>query len=234
MDEGLERQLMDRYPEIFSDRYGRVHETAMSWGFTCGNGWFALIDALCAEIEQHVKRTAGSAVVALQVKEKFGTLRFRVRSSDELVHGLIRMAEALSARVCEACGALDAEPGSQRTPECTVCPHPEPDEQSPLSVRTAIGAANTAGVASDDNRGEHLFRLPRIRTAEWRPLASALEELIDFEIRHAGLPPVYIDAVIETETLAFRWRGGDGEGRVEGFFRMVEAYSARCAVRRQR
>lgn len=43
-------------------------------------------------------------VVAVQVKEKFGTLRFYIDGGDETIFGLIRMAESLSAVTCERCG----------------------------------------------------------------------------------------------------------------------------------
>lgn len=44
-------------------------------------------------------------VVAVQVKEKFATLRFYVMDADDTVYGMIRYAEALSGRVCEVCGS---------------------------------------------------------------------------------------------------------------------------------
>lgn len=44
-------------------------------------------------------------VVAVQVKEKFGTLRFYVDGGDDYTDGVIAMAEALSGRTCEECGA---------------------------------------------------------------------------------------------------------------------------------
>jgi len=44
-------------------------------------------------------------VVASQVKEKFGTLRFYYNGGDEYIHGLAAMAEAMSARTCESCSA---------------------------------------------------------------------------------------------------------------------------------
>lgn len=43
-------------------------------------------------------------VVATQVKEKFGTLRFYVYGSDKYCDGVISMAEALSGVTCEVCG----------------------------------------------------------------------------------------------------------------------------------
>ena len=44
-------------------------------------------------------------VVAAQVKEKFGTLRFYVNGGGETVDNFIRVAEHMSAVTCEECGA---------------------------------------------------------------------------------------------------------------------------------
>lgn len=49
-------------------------------------------------------------VVADQVKEKFGTLRFYVHGGDEYTNGIVAMAEAMSANMCETCG----KPGKLR------------------------------------------------------------------------------------------------------------------------
>lgn len=49
-------------------------------------------------------------VVASQVKEKFGTLRFYYDGGDDYIRGLASMAEAMSARTCEICG----NPGKSR------------------------------------------------------------------------------------------------------------------------
>lgn len=42
--------------------------------------------------------------VAVQVKEKFGSLRFYVYNATDEHHSLIAFAERLSARTCEVCG----------------------------------------------------------------------------------------------------------------------------------
>lgn len=44
-------------------------------------------------------------VIALQVKEKFGGLRFYVGSAPEYVHNIISFAESLSYHICELCGS---------------------------------------------------------------------------------------------------------------------------------
>lgn len=61
-------------------------------------------------------------VVAEQVKEKFGTLRFYYRGGDEYIHGLAAMAEAMSARTCEGCGAPGkANSGGWIKTMCQTC-----------------------------------------------------------------------------------------------------------------
>jgi len=44
-------------------------------------------------------------VVADQVKEKFGTLRFYYSGGDDVIDGMVQMAEAMSSVTCEECGA---------------------------------------------------------------------------------------------------------------------------------
>ena len=39
-----------------------------------------------------------------QVKEKFGTLRFYYTGGDDVIDGMVRMAEAMSGITCESCG----------------------------------------------------------------------------------------------------------------------------------
>ena len=46
-------------------------------------------------------------IVALQVKEKFGTLCFYYFGGDRYIAGLVSMAESMSAVTCETCGCTD-------------------------------------------------------------------------------------------------------------------------------
>jgi len=43
-------------------------------------------------------------MVATQVKEKFGTLNFYYCGGDDVVAGIVLMAESMSAVTCEVCG----------------------------------------------------------------------------------------------------------------------------------
>jgi hypothetical protein len=50
-------------------------------------------------------------VVVTQVKEKFGTLRFYYNGGDDIIDGMVRMAEGMSGCTCEECG----KPGGRRS-----------------------------------------------------------------------------------------------------------------------
>lgn len=110
MKNKLDNQLCEKYPKIFADRNAPMTETAMCWGFDCGDGWYNIIDTLCFQIQNHIdwKNRNGveevPQVVAEQVKEKFGTLSFYNRGGDDYTDGMVVMAEAMSAITCEVCG----------------------------------------------------------------------------------------------------------------------------------
>lgn len=129
----LDKKLVEKYPKIFKDRHGSPMETLMCFGFEHGDGWYNIIDALCANIQhtidwshtnnkwdlkwneenpdnQRPVREIIPQVVAIQVKEKFGSLRFYTNGVTDEISGIIRMAESMSALTCEECGA----PGRRR------------------------------------------------------------------------------------------------------------------------
>lgn len=118
MRQALDDFLCNKYPDIFRDRHGDETQTAMVWGFECGDGWFDIIDNLCASLSV-IAKMSGIKVIATQVKEKFGALRFyyetyhdSVESLSEeeckLVNKLIKLtvdfAEGETERTCEMCG----------------------------------------------------------------------------------------------------------------------------------
>ena len=117
MKKELDNYLCETYPKLFANRNRPMSETAMCWGFSCGDGWFAIIDRLCANIQNYIDWQNENAdkgykqykevpqVVVDQVKEKFGTLRFYYHGGDEHISGMVRMAESMTSVTCEGCGA---------------------------------------------------------------------------------------------------------------------------------
>ena len=134
MKQELDKLLCERYPKMLVNRHAPETETAMCWGFSCGDGWFNILDQLMGNIQHHIdwnnqnfekgyKQYKQVPQVTLdQVKEKFGTLRFYYTGGDDYIHGMVTMAESMTAITCEGCG----NPGKQggrgwiRT-ECRPC-----------------------------------------------------------------------------------------------------------------
>ena len=98
----LQSKLEKKYPEILSKAY-----------ISCGNGWYHIIDILCHTIQGHLENINRNikddeeifVCEAIQIKEKFGGLRFYVDSGDNHIWGAIEMAEHLSEITCEVCGS---------------------------------------------------------------------------------------------------------------------------------
>lgn len=159
MSPELDKKLCEKHSNIFVNRNKSAQESCMYWGFECGDGWYNLIDTLCEAItytfttsvevdEEDGKRLgiepnrwAGEEknryffkveapqVIADQVKEKFGTLRFYYhldydeknldliktgkypdldmlnRRYADYIDGIVHFAEIASARICEVTGA---------------------------------------------------------------------------------------------------------------------------------
>ena len=120
MTEERDKALCAKYPKIFRDRRSDPKQTLMCFGFEHDDGWYDIIDTLCHTIQHHLDWKRGldefktlseeewdesHQTVAVQVKEKWGGLRFYVNSSDDYIDGAIALAESLSLRTCERCGA---------------------------------------------------------------------------------------------------------------------------------
>lgn len=99
----LDRLLCTRYSLIFAERHLSARETCMCWSFP-GDGWFSLIDTLCAELQVLTERHGEPQIVVTQVKEKFGRLRFLVHEASPAQHHVIAATERMSASICEVCG----------------------------------------------------------------------------------------------------------------------------------
>jgi len=110
--EDFERGLKERYPSMFTNLWG---------GVSVGEGWWPIIESLCYQIHSHVtwkneqrdqhNRGEGCPEVSVeQVKEKFGGLRFYYSGGNDVIDGMVRMAESWAAHSCETCG----KPGERR------------------------------------------------------------------------------------------------------------------------
>ena len=75
----LDQQLVSKYPNLFTQYGGN---TWLTFGIECGDGWYSLIDTLCGAIQGEVNWVnrlwpeLNFSCSAVQVKEKYGCLRF--------------------------------------------------------------------------------------------------------------------------------------------------------------
>jgi len=109
MRQELDELLCEKYPKMMVNRHKPMTQTAMCWGFECGDGWFNIINQLMSQIQHHIdwnnkKEELVPQVTLTQVKEKFGTLRFYYDGGDDRIRGLVTMAQAMSGVTCENCG----------------------------------------------------------------------------------------------------------------------------------
>jgi len=131
MEDQKFEELAKRWPDLF--------QKSGDFEFSIGDGWYNIIDILCgmlsyraenakrrlkyamenpnakfnkpiSELEADVNQALEEIPTIVQVKEKFGTLRFYVDGGTPEMHNYIEFAEAMTSRVCEVCGS----PGKSR------------------------------------------------------------------------------------------------------------------------
>ncbi len=111
MNKILTDSLLKKYPVVFGQHKLPVTETAMCWGFSCGDGWYNIIDGLAFLIQRENEKLKENGenitIQAVQVKQKYGSLRFYTNYSTDYIEGAIHMAENMSVCICEECGSTD-------------------------------------------------------------------------------------------------------------------------------
>jgi len=108
----LQKKLIDRWPTWFN-LGGDTRHTMMPLGFEHGDGWFDLLWQLCESLETFVvaaEQETGCPFEVLQVKEKFGGLRFHTNYSNDAISTVIEAAKVESFATCDICG----QPGKPR------------------------------------------------------------------------------------------------------------------------
>lgn len=149
MNKKLQNQLFEKYPTIFREKDEPENKSCMSWGIECGDGWYDIIDTLCQSFmecyqtgfrvdpqDQNIVdgetffTVLPPKVIATQVKEKFGILRFyyRLEYDERLnklektdrypdikeiksgynfyIDGMVHFAEILTSKTCEFTGKV--------------------------------------------------------------------------------------------------------------------------------
>lgn len=85
-------KLFNDFPEIFKDRNKPVTESLMAFGFECPDRWFDIIYDGCKKMRAYVDHT-GVDCTAVQVKEKYGGLRFYLQTYEDVLDKIISEME---------------------------------------------------------------------------------------------------------------------------------------------
>lgn len=142
----------------------------MCWGFSCGDGWYALIDVISDLLTTH-----DVEICAVQVKEKFGTLRFYHRGVDQYSIAVENAAEALSIMICEVCGA------------------PAKRQQNDGWIST-LCEEHSHDYCFDDENPLDLSRVDCLGLGEfWSRMALMLIELCEWNTQENNMPEAILD-----------------------------------------
>jgi len=112
MNEENTKKLLDRF-NFFQPTMHNPRTPFSERGFEVNDGWFDLIWKLCEDLDEmrkHLIIIPEDPFQVLQVKEKFGGLRFYASSYNEDMFRRIHKAENDSFEICETCGT----PGTLR------------------------------------------------------------------------------------------------------------------------
>lgn len=120
MNNELQNQLYEKYPQLFVNKDKTPMQSPMCFGIETGEGWYEIVSSLCWMIKQHEDSIIWQTqwkqqtdpeyqsdyfpVKFDQIKEKYGGLRVYFSGGDQYIEGLVSMAEAISYHICDVCG----------------------------------------------------------------------------------------------------------------------------------
>jgi hypothetical protein len=106
-------ELINKYPKIFKDYEGNPGR--VNW-YGVPKGWLDIVDELCGAMQNYIDSytrytkegpTKPEQVTCIQMKEKFGGLRFYTNGHNDFIEGMIMMAEYKCSNTCQDCGSKE-------------------------------------------------------------------------------------------------------------------------------
>ena len=110
MKRELQQVLVKKY-HIFFDWMNNIKPGEpihpMSFGIECSDGWYWLLSNLMSSIYHYQKWNKKETIRIKQIKEKFGGLSFYYDGGDDIIDGMVSLAEDMSYKICEYCGTTE-------------------------------------------------------------------------------------------------------------------------------
>ena len=101
MNDSLNRKLYSDFPKLYRGICLSPQESAMCWGFECGDGWYPLIRELSEQLTSYQQQCPELDVQITQVKSKLGSLRIHSRGGDTTTKHMIRNACKQASMITE-------------------------------------------------------------------------------------------------------------------------------------
>lgn len=118
----MKKELTDTLYQLCPNLYYN-HENDL-YGIGVGDGWYGLIKRLSLELENLIlsePEQERKNYRAVQIKEKFGSLRFYLLLETQKMRQVILQAEVESSHICEVCGQAGQKSDSAWTKvRCTL------------------------------------------------------------------------------------------------------------------
>jgi hypothetical protein len=99
MNDFLTEQMYDVFPALYRGRTKSPQDSAMCWGFECGDGWYQILYDLSLALHEYALRHPELSLEVMQVKSKFGTLRIHLNQHtseiDEMISHACQQAEGI-------------------------------------------------------------------------------------------------------------------------------------------
>lgn len=100
----LTEKLYAAFPHLYRGRHKSEYESSMCWGFVCGDGWYQVLYDLSRELNDYLEKNPSVDFEVVQVKSKFGVLRFRLDYRDPKTEQMILVACQRASVTCEVSG----------------------------------------------------------------------------------------------------------------------------------
>lgn len=95
------KELLEKYPQIFNPKPYCI-------GYEIEEHWIPIIDKMCQEMMDYYEKNPDVPIQrCVQMKEKFGTLRFYLEAYTKELDIIINKAEKSTSKICLKCGSKD-------------------------------------------------------------------------------------------------------------------------------
>ena len=108
----LTERLYAAFPRLYRGRHKLMYESSMCWGFVCGDGWYKVLYDLSQELNDYLEKNPSVDFEVVQVKSKFGILRFHLDYRDPKTEQMISAACQRASVTCEVSGQRKLGGGS--------------------------------------------------------------------------------------------------------------------------